>query len=77
MDSCVGPGSTSCCANGVEPLAYLTHLCEKVPVATTAVDLEALPPWNVKSLLKATTASKAWHSVFVRATTCFVERVLL
>jgi hypothetical protein len=47
---------STCRANGVEPL---THLYEMLPLATTAADLEALLPWNVKPLLKATTASKA------------------
>lgn len=50
---------STCRANGVEPLAYLTYLYEKLPLATTAADLEALLPWNVKPLLKAATASKA------------------
>jgi transposase len=47
---------STCRANGIEPL---THLYEMLPLATTAADLEALLRWNVKSLLKATTAPKA------------------
>jgi len=37
-------------ANG---LAYFTYLYERLPFATTAADLEALLPWNVKPLLAA------------------------
>jgi hypothetical protein len=48
---------STCRANGVEPLAYLTYLYERLPMATTAADLEALLPWNAKPLLKAATAS--------------------
>lgn len=50
---------STCRANGIEPLAYLTHLYERLPLATTAADLEALLPWSVKPLLKAATASNA------------------
>jgi transposase len=39
-------------ANGVEPHAYLTTLFEKLPTATTALDFEALLPWNVKATLR-------------------------
>jgi hypothetical protein len=46
----------SCRANGVAPLAYFEHLYERLPLATTAAELEALLPWNVKALLKAATA---------------------
>jgi transposase len=38
-------------ANGVEPLAYLTHLYGNLPAATLAEDFEALLPWNVKATL--------------------------
>ena len=48
----------TCKANGIEPHAYLMHLYEQLPLASTASDLEALLPWNVKSLLKAAAASK-------------------
>jgi hypothetical protein len=34
-------------ANGKEPHAYLTHLYEKLPLAKTVDDIEALLPWNV------------------------------
>ena len=34
-------------ANGKEPHAYLTHIYEKLPFATTLEDIEALLPWNV------------------------------
>ena len=37
-------------ANDVEPYAYLRHLFEAVPVATTLEAYEALLPWNIKSL---------------------------
>lgn len=42
----------TCRANGVAPLAYFTHLYEHLPYATTAAQLEALLPWNLKPLLK-------------------------
>ena len=42
----------TCRANGVNALAYYTYLYERLPHATTAADLEALLPWNVKPLLK-------------------------
>lgn len=48
---------STCRANGIEPLAYLTHLYERLPLAITAADLEALLPWNVEPLLKAAVAS--------------------
>jgi len=44
---------STCRANGIEPLAYLTYLYERLPLATTVADLEALLPWSVKPLLKA------------------------
>jgi len=34
-------------ANNVEPYAYLRHVFEKIPLATTLEDYEALLPWNV------------------------------
>ena len=43
----------TCRANGINPHAYLTHLFEQLPRATTLTELEALLPWNVKPLLKA------------------------
>jgi RHS repeat-associated protein len=39
--------------NGLEPYAYLLHLLEELPKASTTEALEALLPWNVKPLLKA------------------------
>jgi hypothetical protein len=38
---------------GLEPHAYLRYLLEELPKATTAAALEALLPWNVKTLLQA------------------------
>jgi transposase len=38
--------------NGLEPYAYLLHLLEQFPMASTAEALEALLPWSVKPLLK-------------------------
>jgi len=37
--------------NDVEPFAYLTHLFEHLPMATTVGALEALLPWNAKAAL--------------------------
>jgi hypothetical protein len=34
-------------ANGVEPYRYLRHVFQKLPVATTVDDYEALLPWNI------------------------------
>jgi transposase len=34
-------------ASGLEPYAYLRHIFEKLPQATTPADVEALLPWNV------------------------------
>lgn len=45
--------ASTCRANGINALAYFTYLYEQLPKATTAADLEALLPWNVKPLLKA------------------------
>jgi len=44
-------------ANGLEPYAYLQYVFENLPLADTLEALEALLPWNVKSLLKAQRAS--------------------
>lgn len=49
----------TCRANGVAPLTYFEHLYEHLPLATTAAELEALLPWNVKALLKAASRSAA------------------
>lgn len=35
-------------ANAVEPFAYLSHLFEHLPAATTVEQIESLLPWNVK-----------------------------
>ena len=43
----------TCRANGINALAYFTYLYERLPLATTAAELEALLPWNVKPLLAA------------------------
>jgi transposase len=37
--------------NNVEPFAYLMHLFERLPMATTVESLEALLPWNAKAAL--------------------------
>ena len=34
-------------ANGLEPHAYLTEVYERLPLATTVEDVEALLPWNL------------------------------
>jgi len=39
-------------ANEVEPFAYLCYVFEHLPTATTIEALEALLPWNVKSVLE-------------------------
>ena len=36
-------------ANGLEPHAYLTQVYERLPLATTVEDIEALLPWNLSS----------------------------
>jgi len=41
----------SCRANEIEPYAYLNYLFENLPAASTVAQVEALLPWNVKSLL--------------------------
>lgn len=40
-------------ANEVEPFAYLSHLFDRLPAATTVEEIEALLPWNVKAVLQA------------------------
>jgi transposase len=35
-------------ANGIEPWAYLNHVFEKLPEATSQEDIEALLPWRVE-----------------------------
>jgi transposase len=47
----------TCRANGINALAYFTHLYEHLPLAATAIELEALLPWNVKPLMVASTKS--------------------
>jgi transposase len=42
----------SCRANEIEPYAYLNHLFEQLPAASTVAQIEALLPWNVKSILE-------------------------
>lgn len=42
----------TCRANGVEPHAYFDHLYTHLPEARSVEQLEALLPWNVKTLLK-------------------------
>ena len=41
-------------ANGLEPYAYLSHLIEDLPKATTLDMLEALLPWNARLATAAT-----------------------
>jgi transposase len=41
----------TCRINDIEPYAYLNHLFEQLPVATTVEQIEALLPWNVKAVL--------------------------
>lgn len=38
-------------ANAVEPFAYLSHLFEHLPAATTVEQIEALLPWNISVIL--------------------------
>ena len=40
-------------ANEVEPFAYLSELFARLPAATTLEAIEALLPWNLKSVLDA------------------------
>lgn len=44
-------------ANAVEPFAYLSHLLDRLPAATSVEDIEALLPWNVKAVLPEQSAS--------------------
>jgi len=41
----------SCRANEIEPYAYLNHLFEHLPAASTVEQIEMLLPWNVKPVL--------------------------
>jgi len=41
----------TCRINDVEPYAYLDYLFEHLPAATTVEHVEALLPWNLKSML--------------------------
>ena len=41
----------TCRINDIEPYAYLNHLFEHLPAATTVEQIEALLPWNVKAML--------------------------
>lgn len=41
--------------SGIVPYAYLCHLFEEFPKATTAAQLEALLPWNAKIAVAAAT----------------------
>jgi len=34
-------------ANGLEPYAYLRHIFDQIPLATTLEDYEKLLPWNI------------------------------
>jgi transposase len=43
----------TCRVNDVEPYAYLNYLFEHLPAATTVEHVEALLPWNLKSMLDA------------------------
>ena len=42
-----------CRASEVEPYAYLNYLFEHLPVGSTVEPVEALLPWNLKSMLDA------------------------
>ncbi|HTR08963.1 MAG TPA: transposase domain-containing protein, partial [Paraburkholderia sp.] len=39
----------TCKANGIDPYSYLTWLFERLPLAKTADDYEALMPWRMPS----------------------------
>lgn len=41
----------TCRANDVEPYAYLNYLFEHLPAASTVAQVEALLPWNIKTVL--------------------------
>jgi transposase len=51
----------TCRANDVEPYAYLNHLFEHLPAASTVAQVEALLPWNVKALLEEQKKSQQRH----------------
>ena len=40
-------------ANEVEPFEYLSEVFERLPSATTVEEIEALLPWNIKTILDA------------------------
>jgi transposase len=42
----------TCRANEVEPYAYLNYLFEHLPAASTVEQIEALLPWNFKTMLE-------------------------
>ncbi|HEY0796389.1 MAG TPA: IS66 family transposase [Acidisarcina sp.] len=41
----------TCRVNDIEPYAYLNHLFECLPAASTVEQIEVLLPWNLKSML--------------------------
>ena len=41
----------TCRVNDIEPYAYLNYLFEHLPAASTVEQIEALLPWNLKSML--------------------------
>jgi transposase len=41
----------TCRANDIEPYAYLNHLFEHLPAASTVAQIEALLPWSLKAML--------------------------
>jgi transposase len=57
-------------ANGIEPLAYLTYLYTHLPAASTLEQLEALLPWNVKSLLQRSAEAHPSISASVLTQVC-------
>jgi len=48
----------SCRANAIEPYAYLNYLFEHLPAASTVAQIEALLPWNLKTILEAQQQSR-------------------
>jgi transposase len=42
----------TCRANEIEPYAYLNYLFEHLPAASTVEQVEALLPWNLKTILE-------------------------
>jgi transposase len=42
----------TCRANEIEPYAYLNYLFEHLPAASTVAQIEALLPWNLKTMLE-------------------------